>query len=355
MPHEPKSKETKLDISSVFKSASKGITDIGLIFSPSTIANADVIANAWNALETDSKGVLKIAELQDQISDLRKQIHAQTEQLTQGKKNQAEHEQKIRLILKSREELNQKLELSFLLDRVSTLAGEKLISDSDFKKKFFDQKNCNAYVVSVDIRRSTELMLKARKPELFADFISTLCQQLEVIIKNNFGVFDKFTGDGVLSFFPEFYSGKDAGYLALLAPQLCQEKFNELYKQFRGSFSTVLRDVGLGIGIDYGPVHLLRVAGGLTVVGSPVVYACRLSGAPPGQIFLNQPASEEILSKYGGLCYSDEVDLEIKHEGTVLAYNVKLTRKDFKPVEPEWLTLQVADDAVEGKESKTSS
>ncbi len=69
--------------------------------------------------------------------------------------------------------------------------------------------------MSIDIRRSTDLMLKAREPRLFADFVTGLCSKLKNLIVNNYGVFDKFTGDGVLAFFPDFYSGPDAGLLAV--------------------------------------------------------------------------------------------------------------------------------------------
>jgi hypothetical protein len=37
-----------------------------------------------------------------------------------------------------------------------------------------------------------------------------------------------------------------------------------------------LKDTGLGIGIDFGATRLVQMAGGLSVVGAPVVYACRL-------------------------------------------------------------------------------
>src|SRR5437879_4747931 len=39
------------------------------------------------------------------------------------------------------------------------------------------------------------------------------------------------------------------------------------------SFSSIRKDVGLGIGIDYGDVSLVSQMGGITVVGAPVVYA----------------------------------------------------------------------------------
>lgn len=92
----------------------------------------------------------------------------------------------------------------------------------------------------------------------------------------------------------------------------------DCYRRNRSSFTTILRDVNLAIWIDFGPVHLVQVAGGLTVVGEPVVYACRLSADPAGAILLNQPAYEKISEAYGNLCLITETDIEIKHEGHIV-------------------------------------
>src|SRR5207249_2646213 len=117
-------------------------------------------------------------------------------------------------------------------------------------------------VISIDIRRSTDLMLKARTPQDFAAFISNVSIALSRIITSNFGVFDKFTGDGMLGFFPDFYSGKDCGLRVLMAAKQCHLAFSELYRQNWASFDTVLCDIGLGIGIDFGPVNLMQIADG---------------------------------------------------------------------------------------------
>jgi adenylate cyclase len=196
--------------------------------------------------------------------------------------------------------------------------------------------------MSVDIRRSTELMLKARAPEMFAAFITTLCRDLGNIVKSNFGVFDKFTGDGVLAFFPDFYSGGDAGYWVIKAAHQCHESFSTRYKEFRSSFTTVLTSVGLGIGIDYGPAHLVQMAGGLTVVGAPVVYACRMAGAPAGSTFLNQLAYERISERYSPYCFLRETELDLKHEGPTLAYSVELSKGTYEPHPPEWARSSAA-------------
>ncbi len=68
----------------------------------------------------------------------------------------------------------------------------------------------------------------------------------------------------------------------LRAAKDCHAAFKACYKEHRSSFTPVLNDVGLGIGIDYGSINLLHLPHGLAIVGGAVVYACRLAGAPPG-------------------------------------------------------------------------
>lgn len=226
--------------------------------------------------------------------------------------------------------------LGFLLSRVCPEAQQRLMKSEKFQKLFLEPAPCKTFVMSMDIRRSTELMLKAKSPEHFSQFITTLCEALVEIVQASFGVLDKFTGDGILAFYPDFYSGDDAGYSAIAAADKCHEIFCDHYKKSRTSFTSVLMDVGLGIGIDYGEVHLIQMAGGLTVVGKPVVYACRLSAAPAGLTYINQPAYEEISMKFSKYCLASECVLDIKHEGRTLAYATQLTKHAYDITHPAW-------------------
>jgi class 3 adenylate cyclase len=293
-------------------------------------------ASAISPLGEFSRSFASRESLNNEISELRRKITDATAALDGARKQDKKSQRKVEELQSLVNQLRVKEDLGFLLTRVNAKAQNKLTSDEEFRAVFSEDKDCRAFVISVDIRRSTELMLKARTPSLFADFISRLTRELyECVVRNN-GVFDKFTGDGILAFFPEDFSGEDFGYLVVRTAVECHEVFKKIYKDSRGSFTSVLNGIGLGIGIDLGQVRLLRVAEGLTVVGVPVVYACRMSGANPGQTLLNQPAFEIISERYGKYFKIHETSLQIKHEGEILAYQVAAGDLNFDPAPPEW-------------------
>lgn len=279
----------------------------------------------------------QINKLRKEIDELRETAAAHAKALRAATDGSDEQKLEIEHLKSIVEQFKEKQRLGFLLERVHPDAQKHLLQSREFQEKFLSTGECSAFVMSVDIRRSTELMLKARTAEQFADFIRHLCFELTAIVVKSLGVFDKFTGDGVLAFFPDFFTGPDAAYRVVAAADECHAAFERHYRSSRTSFKSVLTNVGLGIGIDYGFVRLVQVAGGLTVVGEPVVYACRLSSAPPGKTLSNQPAFEQVSAKCGGFCFAAEQDHEIKHEGSMLAYEVRLNGRGYMPAPPEWL------------------
>ena len=180
-------------------------------------------------------------------------------------------------------------------------------------------------------------MLKAKDPQQFADFITGLCGDLIQINLSNFGIFDKFTGDGILSFFPDFFSGEDSIYRAIKAANECHVCFHKHYDDKRHCFNSILTQVGLGIGIDYGEVHLAKMEDGLTVIGTPVVYACRFSGDKADSTLLNQSAYEIAAQRYGGYVNFQEYETNVKHEGETLAYLATLGKQAYQSKMPPWL------------------
>ena len=232
--------------------------------------------------------------------------------------------------------MTKKQRFGFFFNRIRADALAALFDSQELQDGFHGTHEQHAFVMSVDIRGSTDLMLKARTAEAFALFITTLCNDFQMIVKDCYGVFDKFTGDGILAFFPEFFTGKDAGFFAVSAAHRCHMAFEKHYKANRTSFKAIPTDAGLGIGIDYGPLRIIPVADGLTVVGEPVVYACRMGGAPAKKTFLNQMAYEQVNSRIAAHCSINEADTPFKHESRMLCYDTILREQDYKPELPAW-------------------
>lgn len=310
----------------------------------SEIQRKDVL-DSWKPTESrisslsfSDESAEKQLKLQEEINDLKKKFRTTYNDLQTANNNNEDVRQQLESI---KSELETKEQINHILPRLCEQARKKLLEDPDFKLQFEDASSCESVVVSIDIRRSTELMLKARKPEMFSKFITELSQKLSEVILDNFGVFDKFTGDGILAFFPRFYSGEHAIVRALKAAEECHSIFSKHYNDSRACFNVFIKDVGLGIGIDYGTVTLVNTRNELTVVGIPVVYACRMGGAKARQTLLNQPALEEIHRVYAGKFKAIETEINIKNEGTALAYEVVLN-DDLQLQDPEWLEATVA-------------
>ncbi|MDQ3745355.1 MAG: hypothetical protein M3444_13310 [Acidobacteriota bacterium] len=291
----------------------------------------------------------QVSELESEINKLRSEIHQKAQTLLEQKADSEQKEKQIRDLESKLETLGEKQNLSHLLNRVGSAAQQKLLTSPEFRALFSQDSPCYAYVLSIDIRRSTELMLKAREAKLYAQFIITLASRLRDVILENYGIFDKFTGDGILAFFPEFYSGKDAGYFAIKAASDCHHIFTAYYEANKHCFISILKDIGLGIGMDYGLVHIVQVGGDFTVVGTPVVYACRMGGADARHTFINQPAFEQVFDRYSAVCDFDNREIDIKHEGKTLAYSVELNGKSYFPTLPDWNTIIEEASSTEGE------
>jgi class 3 adenylate cyclase len=257
----------------------------------------------------------------------------------------SESAQKVLELEAKHAELKTARELAFLETRVHPDAVRALTTNDQLRDQLLGSppehgkvprpRTSPMWVVSVDIRRSTELMLKARSPEAFAEFITTLSNKLMKCVQWGGGIVDKFTGDGILAFFPDFFCGPDAGYLAVETARECHDEFAAHYRNSRNSFQSVRLDTGLGIGVDYGTCALVNVNDALTVVGAPVVYACRLSGAPVGKTYVNQTAYEALQATCPRAFKLTETTIDIKHEGLTLAYDAVLG-EPYGATAPEW-------------------
>ena len=309
-------------------SSASAITQSILYAQPTTIvAEARKINNQKN-------------ETEDKIKNLQTEI-------LQVKNNQKEKDTKIKELESELEKYRTLSQYQNLLTRVGALAKEELIVNEELRNNFSNNSVRPGAVISIDIRNSTELMLLAKSPVDFAQFITSLILVLEKIVKDNFGIFDKFTGDGLLAFFPDFFCGKDSLYFALQTAKLCQNAFSIEYEKHLDCFDTIKADVGLGIGIDYGNLCFATISDDLTVVGKPVVYACRYGGAPAGHTYINQGAMSKIKELYWPNFSAEKILLNIKNQGPVQGYEVVLNFDAITPDMPDWyIAKKGTEDAV---------
>jgi class 3 adenylate cyclase len=358
---------TKASASGYFAATHNGLNPLGeswyaaLIAANTATKSLDWLSSIPAALNFSATGLpvedqLKVTEKklenQSQITALEQEQYRKIREL-QAKNDFSESE--LKRVNAELAEINKNIssmkEVANILPRVHYLAGEIIVKGGELMQHFTNNNKTDAVVVSIDIRRSTELMLKAKSHEEYSEFITELTKKLATIITANFGVFDKFTGDGVLAFFPSFYSGPDSIVHAIRVSQLCHQAFQEHYEQYRSFFNVFLTDIGLGIGIDYGSVSIVNSDMELTVVGIPVVYACRFSGTAAGTTVLNGNAFDYLTLRHPRLFKHKLVAIDLKHEGPASVFMVELTEEVFDRSKlPTWLNASPLEN-TENKEA----
>lgn len=274
--------------------------------------------------------------LETQINELKDRVKGKTRQLTETIIGRKKQDELIRQLKDDIVDLQKKERIRFLVSRVNEDARKKLFESEKFVKLFLSMTECDAVVLSMDIRRSTDLMLKAKKPEAYAEFITSLTSLLSGSVMDNYGIYEKFTGDGILAFFPLFYSGPDAFLLALNAAEASHDIFTSFYREQKKVFRGKVEDTGIGIGIDFGRISMTTINGDLSIVGEPVVYACRFASAPSGKTFLHQRAVDFGVKKYGDQMGFDETLLEVKHEGSQKAFELSSMDEGLEVKIPDW-------------------
>lgn len=157
-----------------------------------------------------------------------------------------------------------------------TVAAEQLGRDSREELLRQGSTSIDALVVVGDLRLSTLVLKEAVAPPAFARFLVGFTESVRGLVRDADGWFDKFTGDGFVAFWilPS-PSAIDGSRLT----RFCQTVLpasDLLIRNLRRTSRNFPAGVGLALGIDAGPCELVRVAGAITVVGSPIVGASRM-------------------------------------------------------------------------------
>ncbi len=158
----------------------------------------------------------------------------------------------------------------------------------------FPSNSPKTVTLSLDLRRSTFAMEKAIDHGVFSEWMNGLINIFQMLIEYNYGVFDKFTGDGVLAHFLDENDmpGDNNPRKPELSAVSCAAEMIEATEIYLDTLRPYLRyesqRFGASVGIASGNAHWsLAGANGPIIVGHGVVDACRLcSRASPRQILM---------------------------------------------------------------------
>jgi class 3 adenylate cyclase len=165
---------------------------------------------------------------------------------------------------------------------------EQLSSEAIRELLSMGSTTVEAIVVVGDLRMSTLVLKEAVQPSVFARFIVAFTEAVHELARDSGGWFDKFTGDGFVTFWIPPKS-RPTDFDAI--PEFCRTVISSadaLLVRLRRNSRNFPAGTGLSIGIDAGPCELVRVGELVTVVGSPIVGATRMvEGASAGETILN--------------------------------------------------------------------
>ena len=151
-------------------------------------------------------------------------------------------------------------------------------------KNFIEQiSSTDTIVLVADIRKSQDLMTYGPSPDFFRDKILEFTSQMRKIIKDNYGIFDKFTGDGFLCYFNSHLCtelGKDYYTQLIKACREIMEFSNSFFEEWVKHIRKLPpNSSGLTIGIDSGVIKFRDLDNHLFAIGDSIVWANRMSSA----------------------------------------------------------------------------
>lgn len=194
---------------------------------------------------------------------------------------------------------------------------------------FVNQMSSTDTIVLVaDIRKSQDLMTYGLSADFFRDKILEFTTNMRKIIKDNCGVFDKFTGDGFICYFNS---------------HICEQFGKDYYEQFINAckeimefsnifFSEWVKHIrklppnssGLTIGVDSGIVKFRDLDNHLFAIGESIVWANRMSSAgEKDEIVLNNIPYHKVNDSRSDIAF-ESIQSVTKGGESFTAYKMKI-------------------------------
>jgi class 3 adenylate cyclase len=157
------------------------------------------------------------------------------------------------------------------------------------RKSILSHSAVEAIVLTADIRRSASILKESIDIPQYAHMLDDFVGEFRTVLSYHGGWFDKFTGDGFICYWLVENNFVELMDTVLDFSCAVMDNFRTYYyPTFVSNMRNVPSGIGLSIGVDAGPCHLLPIAGDLTIVGSPIVGSVRMNGAcEPYQLLLN--------------------------------------------------------------------
>ncbi len=213
--------------------SNKKIRNIILDFSTATATSYQKIEIEPNKIRIKTgqkKEEHKRIDLYEENMEERKKIEGQIDSIYKQLK-ETPNPELIKKLNPLKDRLENVLRYFYLYKRVHESFQRKLLSNRPLKEKYETQKQFNSFVMVIDIRKSTDLLLNATQPQYFVNFLKELVDKLKIVIRKYYGIWDNFTGDGLISYFPDFYTSDDSGYYTCKAALECHTVFNDIYSK----------------------------------------------------------------------------------------------------------------------------
>lgn len=220
--------------------------------------------------------------------------------------------------------------ISFIRERLE--ADEDICKFIDKSEEFLESLSINELkfvIMSVDIVGSTKMAIQL-EPKKYAKLISTTLYEMSEIIPLFHGYVLKYTGDGLIAYFPEpgFITKNDLSIdCALTINRLVYKGLNSVFR------NRDYPNIGIRIGLDSGEAFIKTIGSPRAkqhkdIIGEVVSLAAKIQNlAKPGEILIGEVTARNLHTMWREICEEiklhDDWPYKIKDEMPYKVYKVK--------------------------------
>lgn len=212
---------------------------------------------------------------------------------------------------------------------------EQLIEAAMEPSFMTEMSRSDTLVMVADIRRSQDLITYGMSPNMYREQIIGFLTEVRKILLEDYGIYDRFTGDGYIAYFNSFacrMGGRDYYEMALDACNRIQNFAEGYFDNWSRQIRKIpIEPIGLSIGIDCGIVDFKNIDDQLFAIGDACVWATRMCNAGKrGQVIFNNIPFHQI-AEYGEEGFCSIIDSETKNGEAFRAFSIIPSKVNYSP------------------------